>query len=515
MVWNKTVSEIARRRELALEQGGHEAITRQHSQGRLTVRERIAALLDPDSFEEEGPIAGTPVRSEEGDLVGYIPANYVLGFGRLDQRLIVLGGEDFTLKGGSPNAAGLRKSVYAEHLATEYRIPLVRFLEGGGGSVRPSGGGTVGEPLHTDPRFKVIAEAMGEIPIASIAAGPVAGFPAGRLVASHFSVLVRGLGQVMTGGPALVERALGRKLSKEDLGGADLHFSSGIVDNIVNTEAEAFDQVKQFLSYMPSNAWTLPPRLPITDPVDRIEEALLDIIPAEPNAAFDMRKIIESVLDRDSFFEMTKGFGPEAIAGLARLAGQPVGVLANDCCFYAGSMTAAAAQKTRRMIELCDSFHLPILNFVDEPGFMIGPDAEIAATIRYGMAAVAAAATSSVPWASVQIRKCFGVAGAAHFGPNNYTLLWPSAESGALPLEGGVMVAYGKEIAAAIDPIAKRTELEQQLRKARSPFPRAESFAVNDIIDPRQTRPLLCKWVDRIQTRLAETASPKTFMMRP
>jgi len=169
----------------------------------------------------------------------------------------------------------------------------------------------------------------------------------------------------------------------------------------------------------------------------------------------------------------------------------------------------------RRMIELCETFHLPLLNFVDEPGFMIGPDAEKAATIRYGMAAVAAAAQARIPWASVRIRKSFGVAGAAHYGPDAYVLDWPSAEYGALPLEGGVAVAFHRQIAAAEDPDAMRAELEAKFEQARSPFLPAESFAVHDLIDPRETRPLLCEWIDASQSRLQGLLGPALFPMRP
>ncbi|MDE0007862.1 MAG: propionyl-CoA carboxylase, partial [Gammaproteobacteria bacterium] len=168
-----------------------------------------------------------------------------------------------------------------------------------------------------------------------------------------------------------------------------------------------------------------------------------------------------------------------------------------------------------RFVEMCDTFHLPIVNFVDQPGFMIGPEAERNGTIRYGMAAVCAAAQATVPWASIQIHKGFGVATAAHYGPNAYVLAWPSVESGALPLEGGVAVAFHREIAAAEDPDEKRREIEEQLRQARSPFPRAESFAVHELIDPRETRPMLCRWVDWIQPQLEELTGPTTFMMRP
>ncbi|HSG88558.1 MAG TPA: carboxyl transferase domain-containing protein [Pseudomonadales bacterium] len=517
MSWQDEVDEIRRRRELAKAQGGPAGIARQHEKGRLTIRERVDVVLDAGSFREMGQATATPEYDDDGTVTGYTPANYVVGFGAVEGRRVVVGGEDFTLRGGSPNASGLRKSVYAEHLAVRYRVPLVRLLEGGGGSVRGSGkpGGTVGEPVYGEPRFRIIADAMGQVPVASAALGAVAGFPAGRLVASHFSVMVRDTAQVMVGGPALVERALGRPISKEELGGAEVHARSGVVDNVADDEHDALAQIRAFLSFLPASVWELPPRRTCTDPVDRCDDWLLSAVPRNRRMAFDMRRVIRSVVDDGDFFEMGRLYGRGQIAGLARLDGQPVVVLGNDCRFYAGAMSAAGAQKTRRMIELADNFHLPVVNFVDEPGFMIGPDAEAAGTIRYGMAAVAAAAQATVPWAAVQVHKTFGVAGAAHYGPDSYLLLWPSAEAGALPVEGGVAVAFRREIEAAEDPDARRAELEDMLRASRSPFPRAESFSVHELIDPRETRPMLCEWVDWIQPRLETLRGPTRFGMRP
>jgi acetyl-CoA carboxylase carboxyltransferase component len=516
MTWEREVEELKRRRQLALRQGGNDAIAKQHARGRLTIRERIDVLLDTDSFEEHGRATAVPEYSEAGEVQDFVPANYVVGFGRIGGRAVVVGGEDFTLKGGSPNAAGLRKSVYAEHLALQYRVPLVRLLEGGGGSVRGGGkGGTVGEPVFAQPRFRVIADAMGQVPIASAALGAVAGFPAGRLVASHFAVMTRHTAQVLIGGPALVERALGIKRTKEELGGAEIHARSGVVDNVAEDEQDALNQMRRFLSFLPSNVWERAPRIVSDDDPSRREEELLSIVPRDSNAPFDMRRIVALVMDKDSFFEVGATFGPGQICGYARLAGQSVGVLANDCRHYAGAMTASAAQKYRRFVEICDTFHLPIVNLVDQPGFMIGPEAERAGTIRFGMAAVAAAVQASVPWASVQIHKGFGVATAAHYGPDAYVLMWPSAESGPLPIEGGVAVAFHREIESAADPEAKRTELEHRLKAARSPFPRAESFAVHELIDPRETRQALCRWVEWIQSKLEKLVGPTAFPMRP
>ena len=517
MSWENEVKELERRRHLAKQQGGKEGIAKQHAKGRLTIRERIDTLLDPNSFREHGQATASPVYDDHDEILEYAPANYIVGFGKIDQRRIVVGGEDFTLKGGSPNAAGLRKSVYAEHLAVQYKVPLIRMLEGGGGSVKGSAkkGGTVGEPVFTEPRFKIIADAMSEVPVVSGAMGAVAGFPAGRLVASHFSVMTKHTAQVLIGGPALVERALGVSLTKDELGGARVHASSGVIDNLAEDEHDAFAQIKKFLSFLPSSVHERTPRYECHDSVDRMEQDLLTAVPRDSNAGFDMRAIVEMIVDQESFFEMGKDFGPSQICGLAQLNGQPVGILANDCMVYAGAMTAEAAQKYRRFVEMCDTFHVPIVNFVDQPGFMIGPESEAQGTIRYGMAAVCAASQSTIPWAVIQVHKGFGVATAAHYAPGNYVLAWPSVESGALPLEGGVAVAFHREIAAAENPEAKRRELEERIREARSPFPRAESFAVHELIDPRETRPMLCEWIDWIQPQLDNLVGPVRFGMRP
>ena len=518
MSWHREAHEIELRRELSKQQGGEESIAVHHAKGRLTIRERIDALVADGSFEEHGEGAGFAEKDESGQISSFSPANYVVGFGDIDGRRVVVGGEDFTLKGGSPNGAGLRKSVYAEELAVQFKVPLVRMLEGGGGSVAGSGGPrptTVGSPVYAEPRFKIIAQAMNEVPVVSGAMGPVAGFPAGRLVASHFSVMVKETAQVMVAGPALVERALGVSMTKEELGGWRIHTCSGIVDNAADSAEEAFTQRQQFLSYLPQNVWQNAPRTDCSDDPNRADEQLISIVPKDSRIPFDMREVISRVMDTGSWFEIARDFGHGQIIGLARLDGQPVGVIANDCTHFAGAMTAEGSQKAKRMMELCDTFHLPIVNFLDEPGFMIGPDAEKSAAIRYGMSAVAAAVQSTVPWATIAVHKSFGVASAAHFSPNTYKLAWPSYEMGALPVEGGVAVAFHREIAAAEDPDAKRRELEQMLMKNRSPFPMMESFAVHELIDPRQTRSKLCRWVDWIQPLLEELKGPVTWGMRP
>jgi acetyl-CoA carboxylase carboxyltransferase component len=516
--WKPEADEIERRRALAAKLGGEDAVAKQHARGRLTVRERIAALVDRESFREIGGIAGRAERDEEGRLQSFTPANAVLGRALVEGRPVVVCGDDFTIRGAAYSAVGLRKGQFADELAVQSRVPLVRLLEAGGASVAGATGvrGRSGYDFVAPPVLNLLCvDALAAVPVVCAALGPVAGFPAARLVASHLSLMTRATAQVLTGGPALVERALGQQVSKEELGGAEVHLRSGVVDNVAEDEGDAFRQIRRFLGYLPSSVWELPPRAECADPPERREEELLEIVPRSRRRAYKMRRVIELVVDRGSFFERGALFGRSQITGLARLAGRSVGVLANDCMHAGGAMTAEGAQKLRRFVELCDAFHLPIVSFVDEPGFMIGPEAERAATIRHGMSAMFAVMQSGVPWLAVVVRKAFGVAAGLHLGPAPTAVAWPSAESGSMPVEGGVALAYGREIADAPDPDARRRELEDEIAAAQSIFPRAEDFGVHDLIDPRETRPYACDWLERIQPQLAGLRGPRRYGMRP
>jgi acetyl-CoA carboxylase carboxyltransferase component len=518
MSWQDEANEIEARRRLARELGGKEAVERHHARGRLTVRERIERLIDADSFHEAGETAGDGERDESGRLTAFQPTNFVVGTARIGERPCVVAGDDFTIRGGAYSPASLKKTQYADGLAIRRRIPLVRLIEGGGASVSGAYGsrGRSGYDLTAPPPMNVLAmEALATVPVACAALGPCAGFPAARLAASHFSVMTQGTAVVLTGGPDLVERATGKRLTKEELGGPKVHTKSGVVNNLATDEDDALRQIRTFLSYLPPSVYGLPPVLPTDDPKDRVEEELLSIIPRERRKPYKVRRVIALVVDRDSFFELSPGYGRTQVTGLARIAGQPVGVIANDPMIYAGGMSADGARKIRRFAETCDAFHLPIVSFVDEPGFMIGPEAEAAGTIRYGMEALFAVLQTRVPWISIVVRKSFGVAQGIHYGPNATVIAWPSMMSGALPVESGVQLAFRREIEASPDPEARRRELEDEMFTAQSVFPRAEEFGVHDLIDPRRTRPLLCRWVDEIQTELESLPGPRTYTMRP
>jgi acetyl-CoA carboxylase carboxyltransferase component len=519
MTWEREVEGIERRRELAQQQGGPEGVARQHAYGKLTVRERIALLVDPDSFSEHGSVTGVSQLDAAGNLERFGPANVVTGVARIDGRPVIVCGDDFTISGGAFHAVGVRKGVYGDELAVKRRLPIVRMLEGGGARITGLGEkGRSGYDLtNNSPSNYWMAEALFTVPVVCLALGAVAGFPAARLVASHLSIMTRKTSQVLIGGPALVERATREKLSKEELGGPEVHLRSGVVDNVAEDEADVVRQARQFLGYLPSNIWEPAPVVDQGDPRERRDERLLEIVPRERRRAYKMRRVIESVFDRESFFEMTALYGRSQITGLARLAGRSVGVFANDPYHDGGSMTADGSRKLRRFIEFCDLFSLPIVALVDEPGFLIGSASERAGTIRFGVETLISAMQSRVPWASVVVRKSFGVAAGIHLGPGGMTFAWPSAEFGALPIEGGVALAFAREIASAPDPERRRRELEDEMAREQSVFPRAEEFGVHELIDPRETRPALCSWLDEVQHALAANLreGPPRYTLRP
>ena len=518
MSWKPEVEEIRRRHELAKRMGGEANVARQHANGRLTVRERIERLLDPGSFHETGALAGRG-EYENGELVGFTPSNFVCGTGRIDRRRVVVGGDDFTVRGGAADAAIGHKMSYSERMARELRLPIVRLVDGtgGGGSVKMLE--TMGRTyVPANPAWDLVVASLSEIPVVAASLGPCAGLGAVRVVHSHFSVMVREVSQLFVAGPPVVERGVGEKVTKEELGGSSIHArGSGAVDNEVDSEDEAFAQIRRFLSYLPANVWQLPPRAETADPPSRREEELLSIIPRDRRRAYDVRRILQLVLDRDSFFEIGRLYGRPLVTGLARLNGHAVGVLAGDPMQGGGALDAAGSEKMTRFIDLCDTFHLPVVNFVDQPGFLIGTRAERAGTARYGARAMAAVYQATVPWLSVILRRVFGVAGAAMGNAQalNLRYAWPSGDWGSLPIEGGVQAAYKRDIESSPDPDARRREIEAMLNELRSPFRTAEAFGIEEIIDPRDTRPLLCDWVELAYDLLPAELGPKRRGMRP
>jgi len=519
VTWKPELEELAQRAALAKAMGGEERVARARDAGRLTVRERIERLLDPGSFHETGVLAGRAEYDDTGSLKSFTPSNFVCGRGRIDGRAVVVGGDDFTVRGGAADGAIGNKMGWAEKAARDLRLPLVRLVDGtgGGGSVKTNA--TLRRSyVPYIPDWDVSVELLSMVPVASAALGPVAGLGAARVAASHFSVMARGTSQVFVAGPPVVRRALGREVAKDELGGAHIHArGSGAVDNEASDEDDALAQLRRFLSYLPNSVWEMPPRIAATDDPERREEALLQAIPRERRKPHDARRLVGLVLDEGSVFEIGRYYGRPLLTALARLDGIPVGVLANDPRQRGGAMDADAAQKMVRFIDLCDTFHLPVVNFVDNPGFEIGIESEKRGTIRHGVRALTAVYQATVPWCSILVRRVFGVAGAGHGAHHRLNLryAWPSAEWGSLPIEGGVEAAYRRQIEAADDPDALRAELEDKLSSLRSPLLTAEAFGIEEIIDPRDTRPLLVEWARRAYELLPSALGPKSRGTRP
>jgi acetyl-CoA carboxylase carboxyltransferase component len=486
--------------------GGEERVARQHETGRLTIRERVERLFDEDTFHETGAIAGKGTYDEHGELTDFLPANMIVGQGRIDGRRAVLQGDDFTVRGGAADAAIWQKMVYAERMAHDLRLPLVRLVDGtgGGGSVKHLE--TMGFTyVPFVPGWELVVENLSLVPVVAAALGPVAGLGAARVAASHFSVIVRGTAQLFVAGPPVVAAAMGEAPDKEELGGSRTQTAAGAVDNEAADEDDALDQVRRFLSYLPQNVWERPPLSSSSDSADRREEELLSIVPRERRKPYKVRRILELVFDHGSPFELSPRYGRSLVTALARLGGRPVGVLASDPAFFGGGLTAEASDKLTRFVDLCDQFRLPVVNFVDQPGFVIGTAAERAGTIRRGTRALYAGYQATVPWVSILVRKVFGVAGAGHgnHARLNLRYAWPSGDWGSLPVEGGLEVAFKRRLAESDDAQALKDAIAARLEAVRSPFRTAEAYLVEDLVDPADTRPLLCAWAERAYDVLA------------
>lgn len=522
-VWQPEIDELAHRKSLAAEMGGAERVERQHEFGKMTIRERFDAFADPASFREVGGTAGAATYDDEGNLTSFTPSNFLIGVAEVDGRPVVLSGDDFTVRGGSSELSIGAKRGFSESIALELALPHIRLVDGmgGGGSVKSME--KARRPLIPQAKgMDVIGAHLATAPSVSLALGSVAGIGAARVAMSHYSVIVSETAQMMIAGPALVEQAGQPAVTKEDLGHARVHTSNGAIDDAAESEEEAFAMARRFLSYLPRNVYELAERRSTDDQPDRRDDSLASIVPRNERRVYDMRRILDSVVDRESdgsssFFEIGRAWGRSIIGGLARLDGWPVAVFAEDPSIYGGGWTADSCQKLIRLLDLASTFHLPVVHLEDCPGFLIGKKAEDEATIRHGSRALLAMGQLKTPFASVVIRKAFGVAGASNRKPGSthFRWSWPSGRWGSLPVQGGIEVAYKAELAElegdALD--TRIAEIRQRLDRMSSPFLSAETFAIDDIIDPRETRPLLCEWANLVAD--ARQPGQEAFTYRP
>jgi acetyl-CoA carboxylase carboxyltransferase component len=509
MSWQDDVDEIKRQGKLAEQMGGEDSVAFHHSRGKLTVRERLDLLQDEDSLEEIGTLAGSA--EWEGDqLKSLKPSNTIIATCKVRGRKVAISGGDFTIRGGSADANVGNKSRFIEQFAIDSRVPYIRLLDATGGSVKtfeqigrtylPEGSGA-----------QMGIELMQTVPVVSAVMGSVAGLPAVQACMCHFNLMVKKTSQVFVAGPKVVEEATGQAITKEDLGDERIQVKNGVIMNLAEDEPDAINQIKRFLSYLPQSVYELPPVEDCTDDRDRKDESLVSAIPRNRRQIYDPKKILDAVFDKDSFFEIGPYYGKARVTGLARLGGMPCGVMANNPKFNGGSMDIAAGEKTIRLVEMCETFHLPLIYFADEPGFSVGPMQERAGIVRAGARVVTTIHNSNIPYACIVMRQLYGVAGGLHHREKGFyrRYAWPSTHGGSMHIEGGTAIAYKREIESADDPDATRQEIEGRLQAISSPFRNAHAFGIENMIDPRDTRPLLIEFMEDAWRLLPETLGPQ------
>lgn len=517
MAWEQERQELERRLAMAHEMGGPEGIARQHDRGRLTVRERLDLLVDEGSLREFGALTGRGVYGG-GELVSFTPKSRVDAMATIDGRRVVVSGTDFTVRGGSGGGStgGLGAELRADERALAWRVPYVRLLDAAGGSVRSFE--TLGRTYLPDGNVWSTNDValLDVVPVVSAVMGSVAGLPAVQACLAHWNVMVRGTSELFPGGPPVVKASLGYEISKEDLGGSQIHGSqSGVIDNVADDEEEALDMVRRFLSYLPSNVDEMAP-LAEPEPPARSQDFLRAVVPENPRQPFNAHHLVEAVVDAESFFEIAPGYGGSRLTGFARVDGFPVGVMANNPLVLGGSTDVAAGEKVIRLIELCDTFHLPLVSFADEPGFMVGIESEKQGIERAGARLVWTTCRSRMPWITFVVRRLYGVGGQCHHRPSGMfrRYAWPSAQWGSMHIAGGAAAAFRREISEADDPAAKEAEIEARLQALASPFLTAESTG-QDIIDPADTRRLLAEFLEDAQRVLYTQLGPPTLPFRP
>jgi acetyl/propionyl-CoA carboxylase alpha subunit/acetyl-CoA carboxylase carboxyltransferase component len=550
--WTPMLDKVAALQAIAhkrLAPGSNDpGVVRQRNRRKLTCRERIDVLLDPGSFREIGSLAGFASFDEDGDVAEFTPASHVGGQGRIDARACIVCADDFTSRGGHADGAIGQKSRYLDRLSIELRTPSIRLLDGssGGGSVatmvpkqagaaegsvqestgaikagrpRVVGGGGSFLPGHLGSTY--YTEQLATVPVVNLLLGSVVGIGAAKAVLGHFSVMVRDISQLFVAGPPVVSHAMGYEVTKEDLGGWHIHCRNGSVDNLAESEEEAMAMTRRFLSYLPSSAYEAPPVAPMTDPAERREEELLTLVPRKRTATFDVRRAIRLMADKDSFFEIGPLWGTDQVTGFVRMAGHPMGVIASDSRHEnGGALTADGCDKLRRHHDLCDLFHLPILNLVDNPGFAVGIEHEIAGTIRKGGEWMVAFAQVAVPIFTVLMRRSFGVAGNNYATPRSAAsvrVAWPAADVGGIPPEGGIEAAYKRQLAESADPAALRAEINARIESVRGPIGPLNRFEIEEMIDPRDTRRLVCDWIADAYRIVAQPSRlvPRALQFRP
>ncbi len=498
-----TAIERLRAREAQARQGGgRQRIDAQHAKGKLTARERLDLLFDPGTFYEVDAFVQAPGGDHPGDSV-------VTGWGRVDGRVVYAFAQDFTVLGGSVGRAHGQKICKLQDLALQNGAPLVGLNDSGGARIQEGV-----DALHAYGEiFYRNTLASGVIPQISVILGPCAGGAVYSPAITDFVVMVRGTAQMFITGPDVVQAVTREQVSMEALGGAEAHAGrSGVAHLTYDDEATALAGVRQLLGFLPANNTDSAPCRPVSDPVDRLAPELDTWVPASPDQPYDMRGVIERIVDEGEFLEIHARFAPHLLVGFARLGGRPAGIVAQQPDALAGVLDLDASDKGARFVRFCDCFNLPLVTFVDTPGFLPGVSQEHGGIIRHGAKMIFAYAEATVPKLSVVTRKAYGgayIVMSSRSLRSDLCLAWPGAEIAVMGPEGAVNVLYRRELAAADDPAAARQALIQQYREQfANPYEAAARGYLDGVIVPRETRPRLIAALEALSAKRA-TRPPK------
>ncbi|MGK5500235.1 acyl-CoA carboxylase subunit beta [Streptomyces sp. URMC 125] len=482
----------------------------QHAKGKLTARERIELLLDPGSFSEVEPLRRHRATGFGLEDKRPFTDGVVTGWGTVEGRTVFVYAHDFRIFGGALGEAHAAKIHKIMDMAIAAGAPLVSLNDGAGariqeGVVALAGYGGI---------FQRNTRASGVIPQISVMLGPCAGGAAYSPALTDFVFMVRRTSQMFITGPDVVKAVTGEEISQDGLGGADVHAAtSGVAHFVYDDEESCLAEVRYLLSLLPSNNREMPPRGECADPVGRRGEALLDLVPADGNRPYDMRAVIEEIVDEGEFLEVHERWAGNVICALARLDGQVVGIVANQPQHLAGVLDIEASEKAARFVQMCDAFNIPLVTLLDVPGFLPGVDQEHGGIIRHGAKLLYAYCNATVPRISVVLRKAYGgayiVMDSQSIGAD-LTYAWPTNEIAVMGAEGAANVIFRRQIAASEDPEATRAELVKEYKaELMHPYYAAERGLVDDVIDPADTRATLIQGLAMLRTKHADLPSRK------
>jgi propionyl-CoA carboxylase beta chain len=488
------ILELRRIRERARQGGGEERVAAQHAKGKLTARERLNILLDPGTFNEIEPFITHQGDDEMGLATeAYMGEGVVTGYGQIDGRTVYVYAQDFTIYGGTLSEMQSHKICRVMDLAVRNGTPIIGLIDSGGARIQ-EGVRSLGGYAEI---FRRNAQYSGVIPQISVMLGPCAGGAAYSPALTDVIIMVRNKSYMFLTGPQVIKTVTGEDVDVEQLGGADVHASvSGTTHLVADSEEEALTMCRRALSYLPSNNVENPPYMPPIDDPLRMDDELNAIVPIDPSIPYSMHDVIRHVVDIGTFFELHPTWARNAIIGLARIGGHSVGIVAQEPSIMAGVIDIDAADKITRFVRMCDCFNVPIVTFVDSPGFLPGVGQEHSGIIRHGAKVLYAYSEATVPKISVITRKAYGgayvVMSSKYLGTDvNYA--WPSAEIAVMGAEGAVSILFKKEISESSDPTAERTRLTEQYRQRfNNPYHAASAGYVDDVIEPRETRAKIC-----------------------